>query len=177
MNTKLLFALGCLLLVGLASGAPAQEAGARSPAGTREVARARSGGAHPLRRRVAFRVRRARESVQALGITDAQRRQARDVAPALRSIAGEVRPQARAILDRARELRRGGDSEGARALLRAELRPLVESARGRALPLVEPLIRSLTVEQRAELERRARARGREFDERRAASRLARWLAR
>jgi hypothetical protein len=67
---------------------------------------------------------------------------------------------------------RSGDSEGARAILRSELRPLLQDAKANALPVVEPLIHSLSTEQRSELENAARARGREFDEQRATRRLA-----
>ena len=119
----------------------------------------------------------AREFVRSLEITPEQREAARDVVRSLRPLADEVRPQAHAILEQARELARSGRREEARELLRTQMKPLLQGALERAKPAVRPLVRTLTPEQRARLEAAAAARGRAFDEERFTSWLTRRLAR
>ena len=183
MKTKILLGLCGLLLVSGASVAVAEEGSRKPPRGesTRPFHGVRHGarpdGHHARLRESARRLRRAREFVRSLEITDTQRAQAREAAKALEPLADDLRPRAREILERARAFRSAGDREGARSLLRDELRPPLQGAKTRALPIVEPLIDSLSPAQRAKLEQAARAHGREFDEQRAARRLARVLAR
>lgn len=119
----------------------------------------------------------AREFVRSLEITPEQRDQARDVVRSLRPLADEVRPQAHAILEQARELARSGKREEARELLRTQMKPLLQGALERAKPAVRPLVQTLTPEQRARLGAAAAARGRAFDEERFTSWLTRRLAR
>jgi hypothetical protein len=180
-----------MLLIGLSAAAAPQRAGAGRPVSPRcESSRAEPGarqrGARgPFdgelrreRRHAALRRwLRSREILRRLEVTPEQRELAREAAAKLRPLADELRPQVRDVLGRARELRRTGDARGAARLREAELRPLRERTRSSALPEVEPLLRSLTPEQRATLERAARARGRELDEQRLARRLALRLAR
>jgi hypothetical protein len=123
------------------------------------------------------RLQHARDFVRKLGITDEQRAIARECSAALKPLADEVRPQVNAIREKARDLRRAGDREALRNLLENELRPLVRSARERAEPLVQPLIRSLTPEQRAHIDAAAARRGKQIDHSRLSARLALRLAR
>ncbi|MCC7010994.1 MAG: hypothetical protein IT454_00415 [Planctomycetes bacterium] len=123
------------------------------------------------------RAQQRRERVaDALGITEDQRRLGREAAREIAPIVKQLKPQARDVLERARERARAGDRDGARELLRSELRPLVEEGQRRARPSMQPLLNSLTPEQRAKLEAAAGRRGRDFDDERFARRLALRLA-
>ncbi|HTF89990.1 MAG TPA: Spy/CpxP family protein refolding chaperone [Planctomycetota bacterium] len=133
-----------------------------------------AGGRHA---RLGERVRRGRELIRSLGVTEQQKEQERGVAKALKPIADEVRPQARFLIQQARELARSGDRAAARELLRTQLRPMLAQAMERARPLVQPLVGTLTPEQRAKLEAAAAAHGRTFDQDRFTRRLAMRLAR
>lgn len=109
--------------------------------------------------------------MRSLEVTTEQRELARQAARELAPRANELRPQARALLEKARALRRDGDREGARTVLRDELRPLLERAKPDAERAAAPIVRSLTPEQRAKLEAAAKRRGESFDERRFSHRL------
>lgn len=112
-----------------------------------------------------------------LKLTDQQRAAAEQARRELAPIRDEVRERARDIAGRARELRRNGDVDGARQVLREELRPLVQDTKERVKPHVRPLIESLTPEQRQKIEQFLERRGRRFDENRATGRLGMWLSR
>lgn len=165
----LLGACGLLIVAGVASAFSfPQEGGARSSVSERHGRAECDGhGRHGLRQRM----RRGRELSRSLGVSEAQSDLARQAARELEPMANELRPQARAIAERARALRRKGDREGAKALLRDELRPLLERAKPQAERAVDPILRSLTAEQRAKLEAAAQRRGKQFDERRFAHRM------
>jgi hypothetical protein len=186
MKITALAALSAILLFVPAAASVAQE---RTPVPERPAARARSGdrGARlralrQLRgardsRGIRERMQRARGSARGLEITEEQRAIARECKLALKPLADETRPQARAILEQARELRQSGDREALRNLIENDLRPLLRSARERAEPLVQPLLRSLTPDQRARIDATARRRGRQLDDSRLSARLALLLAR
>jgi hypothetical protein len=183
MNTKLLLGLSSMILVGGAAfafrsaqegprrGHPpvrAQQSAGQAPRAARGgEQRAHGGRAEPMRERL----RHGRERLRALEISDEQRELARQAARELAPKANEVRPQIRALVERAKEMRRSGDAEGARAMLRNELKPLLESAKPHAERATAPLVRSLRPEQRAKLEAGAQRRGQNFDERRFSQRL------
>jgi hypothetical protein len=176
MNTKLLLGLTSLILVGGAAFAfsSAQEAPRREPSGPR-AERNEHGAAHAGRggraERMRERLRHGRERLRSLEISDEQRELARQAARELAPKANELRPQIRGLVERAREMRRRGDAEGARAMLRSELKPLLESAKPHAERATAPLVQSLRPEQRAKLEAGAKRRGEAFDERRFSHRL------
>jgi hypothetical protein len=176
MSKNVLLGLCGLLL---AAGAASAYGSAQGPERARSHAGARcerDGGAAGRRQRLHRRVRRGREFVRSLGVSEEQRELARQASRELTPRADELRPQARAIVERARALRLSGDRDGARELLRNELRPLLESAKPDAERAVDPLLRSLTPEQRAKLEAAAQRRGKQFDEQRFAHRLGLALA-
>ncbi|MBM3989240.1 MAG: hypothetical protein FJ294_14935 [Planctomycetes bacterium] len=179
MKKQLVLALVALVLAGSTALAALQEGRREAPGGerTEQGARRDRDGARQRRhgrRRQGRRERRdgLRERVrERLGITAEQRAQGRAVAKELAPIAEETRTKAREILKRARDLRDAGDREGAKALLRAELRPLLETTRERILPLTRPLVDALTAEQRGKIGDFLARRGRSFDPDRAAARL------
>ncbi len=154
MNKKILLGVCGLLFV----------AGAASASG-------RYGPAEGLRHRLRHPLRHGRDVARKLDVSESQRELARQAARELAPVADDLRSQARAIVERARELRRKGDREGAKQLLRDELRPLFERAKPQAERAVEPLLHSLTPEQRAKLEAAAQRRGKRFDEQRFSHRL------
>lgn len=173
MNTKLLLGLGGAVLVGmLAVGGAAYASSAAqegAPAGARAERQERGGGG--LRQRFLQRMRQRRDFVRSLDISEAQRESARAAARELAPLAEALRPQVKALLERARALRRDGDREGARNVLKNELKPLLDSLKPQTQRAVAPLVGSLTPEQRAKLEAAAQRRGRQFDEQRFAHRL------
>ncbi len=179
MKKHIVLALAALVFAGSTAFAALQEGRREAPGGQRSeqgVRRDRDG----ARRHQRSRQRRegVRERIREhLGITDEQRAAGRDVARELAPIAEETRTKAREIVERARALRDAGDREGAKAILRDGLRPLLQSARERMLPPTRPLIESLTPEQRGKIERSLERRGRSFDEDRAAARLGWRLSR
>ncbi|MBL8801867.1 MAG: hypothetical protein JNN27_07730 [Planctomycetes bacterium] len=173
MNTKLLLGLGSAVLVGmfavsgLAYASSAAQEGA--PRGARVERQERDG--RGLRQRVVKRMRQRRDFLRSLEITEVQRESARAAARELAPLAETLRPQVKALLERARALRRACDREGARKVLENELKPLLASAKPQTQRAVAPLVGSLTPEQRAKLEAAAQRRGRSFDEQRFAHRL------
>ncbi len=179
MNTKLLLGLTSMILVGGAAFAfsSAQEGARRGPPPVRAQrgeaqnprAEHRAHGGRAERMRSSLRQRR--ERLRALEVSESQRELARQAARELAPKAAELRPQIRALAERAREMRRRGDAEGARAMLRSELKPLLESAKPHAERATAPLVQSLRPEQRAKLEAGAQRRGQSFDERRFSHRL------
>ncbi len=175
MNTKfLLGACGLLLVAGVASALTSSQERQPAPSSAGERHGRAHGDGHGRHGRVhglRHRMRGGRDVARKLDISEAQRDLARQASRELAPLAEELRPQARAIVERARELRRKGDREGAKALLRDELRPLLERAKPQAERAVDPLLRSLTPEQRAKLEAAAQRRGKQFDEQRFAQRL------
>ncbi|MBM3990887.1 MAG: hypothetical protein FJ298_07745 [Planctomycetes bacterium] len=189
MKKQLVLALVALVLAGSTALAALQEGRREAPGRerTEQGARRDRDGARQRRhgrRRQGRRERRdglgerIRERIREhLDITEQQRAQGRAVAKEVAPIAEETRTKAREILERARDLRDGGDREGAKALLRAELRPLLEATRARILPLTRSLIDALTVEQRGKIEDFLARRGRSFDADRAAVRLGWHLSR
>ncbi len=184
MKKHIVLALAALVFAGSTAFAALQEGRREAPGGQRSeqgVRRDRDGARRHQRARHQ-RSRQRREGVRErirehLGITDEQRAAGRDVARELAPIAEETRTKAREIVERARALRDAGDREGAKAILRDGLRPLLQSARERMLPPTRPLIESLTPEQRGKIERSLERRGRSFDEDRAAARLGWRLSR
>ncbi|MCY3001451.1 MAG: hypothetical protein NTV21_06575 [Planctomycetota bacterium] len=192
MNTKLL-TLAALLLVSGAAFATVQEGRREAPGRQQEQSQRERAGQgqgrghrHGMRRHqrpqggqltpqqrdeVRQRVR------EHLEITDEQRAAAEQARRELAPIRDEVRERARDIAGRVRELRRNGDIDGARQVLREELRPLVQDTKERVKPHVRPLIESLTPEQRQKIERFLERRGAKFNDDRAAGRLGRWLSR
>jgi len=173
MNTKLLLGLGSAVLVGMVAvgGAAYASSSAQesAPRGARVERQERDG--RGLRQRFVKRMRQRREFVRSLEISEAQRESARAAARELAPLAETLRPQVSALLERARALRREGDREGARNVLKNELKPLLESAKPQTQRALAPLVASLTPEQRAKLEAAAQRRGRSFDEQRFAHRL------
>ncbi len=123
------------------------------------------------------RRQRGRELLRSLDVSESQKEQARAVAQSLQPIVDELRPRVVPLLKQARDLVRNGDREAARELLETELRPIRKDALARAKPLVQPLVGTLSPEQRAKLEAAAAARGGSFDEERFTKRLAWMLAR
>lgn len=173
MKTKILFGVCGLVLVVGASVATAQRGEGRDGFDGRRARVMRI-----ARHMRALRGQHARgEIARRLGVTEEQRAAAREVAQQIRPLAEALRPQVREILTRVKALARAGDHEGARNLVKTELKPLIENARARTRPLVQPLIEALTPEQRAKIEAACRARGRTFDEAKLADRLALRLAR
>lgn len=185
MKKQLALALAALVFAGSAAFAAVQEGRREAPGGQQsEQGSRRERAGRPQRshgrRHADHRDRRAslRERIRThLGITDEQRAAGRDVARELAPIADETRIKAREIIERARTLRDAGDREGAKAILRDELRPLLQSTRERMAPLTRPLIDSLTPEQRGKIDRFLERRGRSFDADRAAGRLGWRLSR
>jgi len=175
MNTKLLLLASGLILLGGASIATAQHA-RRDPAQRESIQDGRRDGHGRRQRRRIRRHQRRGEIGRALGVTEQQREMGREAAKALQPIVKDIGPSVRDVRERARELARSGDREGARELMRNELKPLIESAQGRAAPIVRPLVQSLTPEQRQKLEAAAARRGIQFDEARFQRRLALFLA-
>jgi hypothetical protein len=185
MKKHLTLALAGLFLALTSDLALAQE-GRREAPGTdgarKEARKDREGRRHRRHRGRRQRGGERRDNLrkfaqEQLGITEQQKAAGREAARQLAPIAEETRTQAREIVERARALRDGGDREGARELLRNELRPLLEAARDRALPITRPLIDGLSQEQRAKIEEHLQRRGRSFDADRAAARLAWRLSR
>ena len=168
MNTKILLAIGGVVLLGGATFAMAQRGWGRGDV---------QGGRRARIQRAVRGQHRMGEVARRLGVTDDQRALARSTAQQLRPLAESVKPQIREIVQRARALARSGDREGARAVVQTELKPLVERLRAQTRPMVQPLIQSLTPEQRAKVENFLRARGRTLDEGKLADRLALGLAR
>jgi hypothetical protein len=173
MNTKLLLGLGSAVLVGMVAvggvafaSSAAQES---APRGERAERQERDG--RGLRQRFVKRMRQRRDFARSLEISEAQRESARAAARELAPLAESLRPQVKALLERARALRRDGDREGARNVLKNELKPLLESVKPQTERALAPLMGSLTPEQRAKLEAAAQRRGRSFDEQRFAHRL------
>ena len=185
MKKQLVLALAALIFAGSTALAALQEGRREAPGGerTEQGARRDRDGARQRkhgRRHQGRRERREglRERVrERLGITEEQRAQGRVVAKELAPIAEEARTKAREILERARDLRDAGDREGAKALLRAELRPLLKATRERMVPLTRPLVDALTPEQRGKIEGFLERRGRSFDPDRGAARLGWRLSR
>jgi len=187
MNTKVLLGIGSLVLLGGAALAFSVQQPGQSCNGACEVqTRGRSeqaNGRHGGRGRMLERLHGARGAQgegarpngrrigRALGVTEEQRELARGAARELSPVAEALRPKVRAIVERARALRQQGDVEGAREILKNELKPLLESAKPQAERATGPLVRSLTPEQRGKLERFAQRRGRSFDEERFSHRL------
>lgn len=181
MNTKLL-TFAALLLASGAAFATVQEGRREAPGRQQEQSqRERAGQGHRGQRRGMRRHQRPgggqitptqrdelRQRVREhLKLTDEQRAAAEQARRELAPLRDEVRERVRDIAGRARELRRKGDVEGARQVLREELRPLVQDTKQRVKPHVRPLIESLTPEQRQKVQR--------FLERRGAKGL--WLSR
>ncbi len=180
MNTKLL-TLAALLLASGAAFATVQEGRREAPGrqqeqSQRERAGQGQGQGHRGHRRGMRRHQRpqggqitpqqrdeVRQRVREhLKITDEQRAAAEQARRELAPIRDEVRERARDIAGRARELRRNGDVDGARQVLREELKPLIKDTRERVKPHVRPLIESLTPEQRQKVQRFLERRGRRF---------------
>lgn len=181
MKKHIVLALAALVLAGSTALAAVQEGRREAPGGQRSEQGARhdrDGARRHRHGRRDQRSRQRRERVREhLGITEDQRAAGRDVARQLAPIPDETRAKAREIVERARALRASGDREGAKAVLRDELRPLLQGARERMVPLTRPLVESLTPEQRGKIERLLERRGRSFDEDRAAARLGWRLSR
>jgi hypothetical protein len=178
MNTKLL-TLAALLLASGAAFATVQQGRREAPGRQQEQSqRARAGQGQGQRghRRGMRRHQRPnggqitpaqrdelRQRVREhLKLTDEQRAAAEQARRELAPIRDDVRERAREIAGRARDLRRNGDVEGARQVLREELKPLVKDTRERVKPHVRPLIDSLTPEQRQKVQRFLERRGRRF---------------
>lgn len=185
MKKHIVLALAALVFVGSTAFAAVQEGRREAPGGQRSEQGARRDRDGARRHKHGRRHQRAgerreglRERVREhLGITEEQRNAGRNVARQLAPIADEARAKAREIVERARGLRDAGDREGAKAVLRDELRPLLQSTRERMVPLTRPLIDSLSPEQRGKIEGFLERRGRSFDEDRAAARLGWRLSR
>lgn len=195
MNTKLL-TLAALLLASGAAFATVQEGRREAPGRNQEQSqRERAGQGQGQRQRGHRRGLRRHQRPQGgqltpaqkdelrqrvrehLKVTDEQRAAAEQARRELAPIRDEVRERARDIAGRARELRRQGDIDGARQVLREELRPLIQDTKERVKPHVRPLIESMTPEQRQKVEQFLQRRGRRFNEDRAAGRLGLWLSR
>ena len=177
MNTKLL-TLAALLLASGAAFATVQEGRREAPGRQQEQSqRDRAGQGQGQRRGHRRGMRRhqrqgdgpvtppqkdeLRQRVRdRLQLTDEQRAAADQARRELAPLRDEVRERVRDIGGRARELRRNGDADGARQMLREELKPLVKDTRERAKPHVRPLIESLTPEQREKVQRFFERRGR-----------------
>jgi len=185
MKKHIVLALAALFFAGSTAFAALQEGRREAPGGQRSEQgerRDRDGARRHKHGRRHQRARQRREGLrervrEQLGITDEQRAAGRGVARELAPIAEETRTKAREIVERARDLRDAGDREGAKAILRDELRPLLQSTRERMVPLTRPLIDSLTPEQRGKIDRFLERRGRSFDADRAAGRLGWRLSR
>lgn len=175
MNTKILLGLCGLILLGGAAFGAAQEGGRGRPDGAPRARQARTmrtadrDGASG--RGMRERLRQGRKLVRSLDVTPAQRELVREAARELAPLSKDLRQQARTLLEKARTLRRDGDREGARAVLRNELRPMLDRAKPDAERAASPVLRSLTPEQRTKLEAAAQRRGKQFDEQRFAQRL------
>ncbi len=180
MNNKAAWIACALLIAGGVSFAAVQQ-------GPRTGDVPREHGRHFFERgpggRLAFlgdghkRRQHGRQLLRSLDVSESQKGAARAVAESLQPIVDELRPKVAPLLQQARELARSGEREAARELLRSELRPLCKDALTQAKPLVQPLVGTLTPEQRAKLEAAAAARGRSFDEERFTRRLTWMLAR
>jgi hypothetical protein len=174
MQARIFFAAFILAVLGSTEFATAQRTQVAGRDSTSLQDGRRDARGRHQRRRSRRKMRRERVR-RTLGVTEEQRQLGREAAKELAPLRDELRPRVRELGEHARERLRSGDREGARTLLKNELRPLIEDARRRARPHVQSLLESITPEQRERLEAAATRRGQHFDEERLAGHLGRRL--
>ena len=158
----------------------AAPAPAPAPAGPSPTTADGAGGARDGLRGGARRGPRARRHARArflrsLDLSDAQRATLREARAAGAKAGAAAREKARAIRKEARAA--GVADDAARASLRERLKAVRAEARAAVAPEAQKPVTSLTPEQRARLEARAKERGKTFDEARFRARVERALLR
>jgi Spy/CpxP family protein refolding chaperone len=180
-GTAALVALITVPAASAAFAAPAPEEPAAPPvAGDREPS-GRDAGArrHGPRARVRARLRAAhgrravRRFVRSLDLSEAQVATMKEAREASAKVRRDAHAEVRTVV---RDARRAGDrSEAARTALREKVRAVRASARQAVEPQAKRVLESLTPEQRAKIEARAKERGRTVDEAKLLERIERLL--
>jgi Spy/CpxP family protein refolding chaperone len=117
---------------------------------------------HRARHRAVHHRMAARRFLRALDLSDAQKATIRESREASAKVREDARAATREMVGAARK---GGDrSDAARTALREKVRAVRASARLAVEPQAKRILESLTTEQRAKIEERAKARGKTVDE-------------
>ena len=131
------------------------------------------GAGHPGRHaRQARLARREHRFLKSLELTDAQKAQWKDARLAADPVREDLRTQIRAMRE---AFKAGEKTPEARAAFRAKRKATVDAALAAVAPSAARLVASLTPEQRAKLEARAKAHGKTLDDAKLTRRIERLL--